>query len=151
MYLCFIIKVHEEYLCPLLCQCDKSVKIVVQIQMHFRPVCGYLGIQYRISRYIGLIRGKGAGIACVYQELNIVPMLPVVDNVFMGRKITKPSGLLDYPRMHKEAHEALELLGHPEVDTHKECGKLGMGLQQMVEIAKALGMTKSTVDRWSKL
>ena len=84
------------------------------------------------------MQSREAGIACVYQELNIVPMLPVVDNVFMGRNVTKPGGLLDYPRMHREAHEALTVLGHPEIDTHTECGKLGMGLQQMVEIAKAI-------------
>ncbi len=86
------------------------------------------------------VQAREAGIACVYQELNIVPMLPVVDNVFMGRNEHKPNGLLDYPRMHKEAHEALTTLGHPEVDTHIECGKLGMGLQQMVEIAKAVSL-----------
>ena len=86
------------------------------------------------------VQARSAGIACVYQELNIVPMLPVVDNVFMGRKVTKGNGLLDYPRMHKEAHDALALLGHPEIDTHMECGKLGMGAQQMVEIAKAVSI-----------
>ena len=86
------------------------------------------------------VQAREAGIACVYQELNIVPMLPVVDNVFMGRKVTKSNGLLDYPRMHKEAHDALATLGHPEIDTKTECGKLGMGLQQMVEIAKAVSL-----------
>ena len=30
------------------------------------------------------------------------------------------------------------MLGHPEIDTKKECGKLGIGQQQMVEIAKAV-------------
>jgi len=32
------------------------------------------------------------------------------------------------------------MLGHPEIDTKTECGKLGMGLQQMVEIAKAVSL-----------
>ena len=86
------------------------------------------------------VQARNAGIACVYQELNIVPMLPVVDNVFMGRSVKNSLGLLDYPRMHREAHEALSTLGHPEIDTHIECGKLGMGLQQMVEIAKAVSL-----------
>ncbi|MEA5066947.1 MAG: sugar ABC transporter ATP-binding protein, partial [Eubacteriales bacterium] len=85
------------------------------------------------------------GIACVYQELNIVPMLPVVDNVFMGRKLTNRLGLLDYPRMHREAREALSLLGHPEIDTRKACGKLGIGLQQMVEIAKAVSQSAKLI------
>ena len=84
------------------------------------------------------VQAREAGIACVYQELNIVPMLPVVDNVFMGRNIKNSRGFLDYPEMHRRAKEALTTLGHPEIDTKKECGKLGIGLQQMVEIAKAV-------------
>ncbi|MHC1787688.1 MAG: sugar ABC transporter ATP-binding protein [Christensenellales bacterium] len=84
------------------------------------------------------VQARDAGIACVYQELNIVKMLPVVDNVFMGRRLVNKLGLLDYPTMHKLAHEALTTLGHPEIDTRAECGKLGIGQQQMVEIAKAV-------------
>ncbi|MEF9894962.1 MAG: sugar ABC transporter ATP-binding protein [Clostridia bacterium] len=86
------------------------------------------------------VQARDQGIACVYQELNIVPMLSVVDNVFMGRKIKNKLGLLDYPTMHKQAREALTMLGHPEIDTKGECGKLGIGLQQMVEIAKAVSL-----------
>lgn len=40
--------------------------------------------------------------------------------------------------MHAEAEEALKTLGHPEINVHLECGKLGVGQQQMVEIAKAV-------------
>ncbi len=117
----------------------KSTLIKVLTGVHV-PEEGEIYVDGQKVSFANPVQAREAGIACVYQELNIVPMLPVVDNVFMGRKVTKPSGLLDYPRMHKEAHEALELLGHPEVDTHTECGKLGMGLQQMVEIAKAVSI-----------
>ena len=48
--------------------------------------------------------------------------------------------LLDYPRMEAEAKEALNTLGHPEIDVKMEAGKLGTGLQQMVEIAKAVSL-----------
>lgn len=84
------------------------------------------------------VQAREQGITCVYQELNIVPMLSVVDNVFMGRRVVNSMGLLDYPRMHREAKEALAMLGQEDIDTRKECGKLGVGLQQMVEIAKAV-------------
>ena len=84
------------------------------------------------------VQAREAGIACVYQELNIAKMLPVVDNVFMGRRINNRFGLLDYAYMHNEARKALASLGHEEIDTRKECGKLGIGQQQMVEIAKAI-------------
>ncbi len=82
------------------------------------------------------VQSREAGISCVYQELNIVRQLPVVDNVFMGKTISK-GVLLDYPKMKEIAAEALRNLGHPEIDVSKECGKLGVGQQQMVEIAKA--------------
>ena len=91
------------------------------------------------------VQARQVGISCVYQELNIVKMLPVVDNVFMGRKITNKLGLLDYPTMRAQAHQALEVLGHPEIDTRTECGKLGIGLQQMVEIAKAITMNAKLI------
>ena len=117
----------------------KSTLIKVLTGVHI-PEEGEIFVDGRKVHFANPVQAREAGIACVYQELNIVPMLPVVDNVFMGRSIKKSSGLLDYDRMHKEAHEALELLGHPEIDTHTECGKLGMGLQQMVEIAKAVSV-----------
>ena len=91
------------------------------------------------------VQAREKGIACVYQELNIVPMLPVVDNVFMGRSIKNRRGFLDYPRMHRMAREALSTLGHPEIDTKKECGKLGIGQQQMVEIAKAVTLNAKLI------
>ena len=85
------------------------------------------------------VQSREAGIACVYQELNIVKQLSVTDNVFMGRSIKKGL-LLDYPKMHEEAKRALTTLGHPEIDVKTQCGKLGVGLQQMVEIAKAVSL-----------
>ena len=86
------------------------------------------------------VQARSAGIACVYQELNIVPQLSVVDNIFIGRALKKPGGLLDYRTMHEQARDALASLGHEEIDTHTQCGKLGIGLQQMVEIAKAVSL-----------
>ena len=85
------------------------------------------------------VQSREAGIACVYQELNIVKQLSVTDNVFMGRSIKKGL-LLDYAKMHEESRRALTSLGHPEIDVKTECGKLGVGLQQMVEIAKAVSL-----------
>ena len=86
------------------------------------------------------VQARKAGIACVYQELNIVPQLSVADNIFIGRALKHRSGLLNYREMHKVAHEVLSTLGHPEINTRMECGKLGIGLQQMIEIAKAVSL-----------
>lgn len=79
-----------------------------------------------------------AGIACVYQELNIEKLLSVTDNIFINKWIKKKNSvLLDYASMHKRAGEVMASLGQ-EVDPRKAAGTLGMGVQQMIEIAKAV-------------
>ena len=77
-----------------------------------------------------------AGIACVYQELNIEPLLSITDNIFINKWLKK-GGLLDYSAMHKKAKEVMESLGQ-DVDPTKAAGTFGMGVQQMIEIAKAV-------------
>jgi ribose transport system ATP-binding protein len=81
---------------------------------------------------------KGAGISCVYQELSIVKLLTITDNIFIGNTIRKKGSVfLDYEQMHQKAHDLMLSLGQ-EVDPKKLCGALGMGVQQMVEIARAI-------------
>ena len=77
-----------------------------------------------------------AGIACVYQELNIEKLLSVTDNIFINKWIKKGM-LLDYDTMHKRAKEVMLSLGQ-DVDPTKPAGTFGMGIQQMIEIAKAV-------------
>lgn len=79
---------------------------------------------------------KNAGIACVYQELNIEKLLSVTDNIFINKYIKK-GRLLDYDTMHKKAKEVMASLGQ-DIDPHKAAGTFGMGIQQMIEIAKAI-------------
>ena len=114
----------------------KSTLIKVLTGVH-TPEEGEIFVDGQKVVFKNPVQSREAGIACVYQELNIVKQLPVTDNVFMGRAVKKGL-LLDYPRMHAEAEEALKTLGHPEINVHLECGKLGVGQQQMVEIVKAV-------------
>lgn len=79
---------------------------------------------------------QDAGIACVYQELNIIKQLSLTDNIFMNQFI-KRGRLLDYAAMHAKAEELLGSMGI-DVDVTKPAGIYGMGVLQMVEIAKAL-------------
>lgn len=81
---------------------------------------------------------KAAGIGCVYQELNIIPELSITDNLFLGAYQKKGNGpFLDYGYMHAKAAEIMRELGQ-DIDPHTECGKLGMGIQQTVEIGKSI-------------
>ena len=79
---------------------------------------------------------KHAGVGCVYQELNIVQELNVTDNLFINYYKTK-GPLCDYKTMHKRAAEIMADLGQP-VDPRTECSKLGLGVQQTIEIGKSI-------------
>ncbi|MBQ6903681.1 MAG: sugar ABC transporter ATP-binding protein, partial [Lachnospiraceae bacterium] len=78
-----------------------------------------------------------AGIACVYQELNMEALLSITDNIFINKWIKGSGGLLDYKKMHTIAKETMLSLGQ-DIDVTKPAGSFGMGIQQMVEIAKAV-------------
>ncbi|MBQ3104308.1 MAG: sugar ABC transporter ATP-binding protein [Lachnospiraceae bacterium] len=78
-----------------------------------------------------------AGIACVYQELNMEKLLSITDNIFINKWIKGKNGLLDYKTMHEKAREVMKSLGQ-DVDPTKAAGTFGMGIQQMIEIAKAV-------------
>ncbi len=51
-----------------------------------------------------------AGIACVYQELNIEKLLNITDNIYINKWLKK-GALLDYGAMHKRAAEIMKDLG----------------------------------------
>jgi ribose transport system ATP-binding protein len=73
----------------------------------------------------------------VYQEFNLVPFRDVAENIFLGREKRRWGLFLDKAEMHREATERMNAIG-VSVDTRTPVGRLGVGQQQMVEIAKAL-------------
>ncbi|QCX34834.1 sugar ABC transporter ATP-binding protein [Caloramator sp. E03] len=81
------------------------------------------------------------GITAIYQELNIIKGLTVAENVFLGREIKQNGnkGLLDIKEMRRKSYELLKELGQ-DIDTKQDVASLGIGQQQMVEIAKALSI-----------
>ncbi|ADK82131.1 sugar ABC transporter ATP-binding protein [Sediminispirochaeta smaragdinae] len=91
----------------------------------------------RQVRFYSTIEAIDAGISCVYQELNIVTLLSVTDNIFIGKGVRNKIGLLDTKEMDRQAAKVLHSLGI-DIDVRTECGKFGIGIQQMVEIAKCV-------------
>ncbi len=77
-----------------------------------------------------------AGISVVYQELNMMPDLPIYENVFIGKEFTK--GIrFDRKRQIQETQRYLDIVGL-NVDPRVLVGELSIAQQQMVEIAKAI-------------
>jgi ribose transport system ATP-binding protein len=80
------------------------------------------------------------GIAIIHQELNLIPHLSVMENIFLGREFTYgKSGFVNWRRMRQEAKRWLDQLAI-DLDPATLVGELSVGQQQMIEIAKALSM-----------
>ena len=77
-----------------------------------------------------------AGIATIYQEVHLAPQLSVARNFFLGREITR-LGVLDLGAMNHQAAEALKRYGIA-ADVRRPLGELGLGVQQMVAVARAV-------------
>lgn len=82
-----------------------------------------------------------AGIGTIYQELNLIPELSIMENIFLGheKKTGSKISLLDRTTMKKEAKVLMERLGQ-NVNPDELVQNLGVGQQQLVEIAKALSL-----------
>ncbi|MFD1396303.1 sugar ABC transporter ATP-binding protein [Kroppenstedtia eburnea] len=82
----------------------------------------------------------GLGIAMIHQELNLIPHLSVMENLFLGREfVFGRTGWIRWNRMKAEAKKWLEQL-EMDLDPSVQTGDLSVGQQQMVEIAKALSL-----------
>ncbi|WP_432117675.1 ATP-binding cassette domain-containing protein [Streptomyces sp. bgisy032] len=81
------------------------------------------------------------GIATVYQDLAVVPLMPVWRNFFLGSEMTKgpwPVRRLDIERMKKTADEELRNMGIVLDDLEQPIGTLSGGQRQCVAIARAV-------------
>lgn len=82
-------------------------------------------------------QAEAAGVEIVQQELNLISTLSVAENVFLTR-LPNVGGVLRSQRLHAESRKLLDRFGLRDVRTHTLVESLGVGRQQMVEIATAL-------------
>jgi len=78
-----------------------------------------------------------AGIAVIYQELNLVPEMTVAENMLLGHYPKKKSGLIDFNALYATATKHLEYIME-NIDPHVKVKTLPIAQRQMIEIAKAL-------------
>ena len=79
------------------------------------------------------------GIATVTQETTLAPDLSIAENVFLGHRMAKRGGMIDWRATRRRAEVALERLGL-DLDPTLSVRRLRPDQQQMVEIARALSI-----------
>ena len=82
-------------------------------------------------------QAEALGVRMVMQELNLLPTLTVAENLFLNR-LPRRFGIIDRARLREDARAAMAQVGLDAVDPDTPVGALGIGHQQMVEIARNL-------------
>ncbi|MCP1109011.1 putative multiple sugar transport system ATP-binding protein [Lachnospiraceae bacterium PF1-21] len=78
------------------------------------------------------------GIVIIHQELALSPYLSVAENVFMGNEQKAAKGVISWTKTRTNAKAVLARVGLEDEDVNIPVFKLGVGKQQLIEIAKAM-------------
>ncbi len=97
---------------------------------------GEIFIDGKAQRFAGVREAEAVGIAVIFQELSLVREMTVGENIFLGRE-PRRFGIICREELYSRAGKLLENL-RLTVDPRTSIGELGIGQQQLVEIAKAL-------------
>jgi putative multiple sugar transport system ATP-binding protein len=97
---------------------------------------GEIRFEGQERRFAGVTDSERLGIVIIHQELAMVPLMSIAENLFLGHEPAR-FGVLDRGQAHVRARELLARVGLKESPSTL-VGDLGVGKQQLVEIAKAL-------------
>ncbi|PRD44928.1 ABC transporter ATP-binding protein [Phyllobacterium phragmitis] len=87
-------------------------------------------------QFRGIHDSERLGIIIIHQELALVPLLSITENIFLGNEQAQ-YGIIDWEHSEKRTRELLKKVGLNE-DPATLITNLGVGKQQLIEIAKAL-------------
>jgi ribose transport system ATP-binding protein len=110
------------------------IKIIAGV---VEPDEGSMHLQGREVRFAMPAEANAAGIACIFQELSLIPDLSVADNIVIANP-PRRYGMIDRRRQREIAEEALARAGAEDIAPLAPLKDLPLSRRQMVEIAKAL-------------
>ena len=87
-------------------------------------------------RFHNIRESESVGIVIIHQELALIPYLSVMENIFLGNE-RQQRGIIDWETVYERATELMNRVGLGE-SPEMPVNKMGVGKQQLVEIAKAL-------------
>jgi len=111
------------------------IKILAGVYPH-PEYGGEIVLEGAERRFANVRESEQAGIAVIYQEMSLVKDLSVAENIFLGRE-PRRLGIINWEELFSRAQKLLDDL-HLQIDPRTPVRNLGIGQQQLVEIAKAL-------------
>lgn len=87
-------------------------------------------------RFHNIKDSEGIGIVIIHQELALVPYLSIAENLFIGNEQAR-RGMVQWGVTYQQAEELLSIVDLHE-NVHTQVKDIGLGKQQLVEIAKAM-------------
>ncbi|GAB4100396.1 multiple monosaccharide ABC transporter ATP-binding protein [Sinomonas halotolerans] len=97
---------------------------------------GDIVYQSQVQQFRDIRASEAAGIVIIHQELALIPELSIMENIFLGNEPAR-RGVIDWKEARKRSLELLARVGLRE-DPDTPIKDIGVGKQQLVEIAKAL-------------
>jgi len=101
------------------------------------PTAGSMSLASQMYSPSNKQTAESVGVQIVQQELNLIPTLSVAENLFLGR-MPHVAGVILQQELQRRARVALERFGLDSIDPKMMVSRLGVGYQQMLEIAGAL-------------
>jgi len=101
------------------------------------PDAGRMELLARQYKPSGRTDAEAHGVRIVMQELNLISTLTVAENVCIER-LPSRLGFINYRKLNSTARAVMEKVGLGDIDPSTPVGLLGVGRQQMVEIAAGL-------------
>lgn len=98
---------------------------------------GDIVIDGQVQRFATIRDSERAGVAIIFQELALVKQMTIAENIFLGSELQRARGVIDWNRTWRETAAALAQVGL-RLNPGTLVRDLGVGSQQLVEIAKAL-------------
>ena len=87
--------------------------------------------------FSGTLDAQNAGIATVYQEVNLCTNLSIGENVMLGHEVRGPWGI-SWKKTHQQAKKYLAQMGLQDLDPHAPLSSISIAMQQLVAIARAM-------------
>ncbi|WP_174802666.1 multiple monosaccharide ABC transporter ATP-binding protein [Martelella limonii] len=89
-----------------------------------------------LATFSGIADSEKKGVIIIHQELALVPQLSIAENIFLGNEVAR-AGVIDWPETFDRTEKLLRKVGLKDPPATL-VEKIGVGKQQLVEIAKAL-------------